>query len=319
MSQLIRGTSVVGRQAAEWGVRGQGHPGPGGARSGAQAPWDVHRFHRPGGSPPPHLGGRRQLRRRGDGRLLHADRRHPAGRRRLPGRRRRSRHPGGPVPVRPAQGQERRRGRAHRAARRRQVRRRRLQGLRRPARRGRQRGQRAQRAAVIEVDRDGKRYRQEYAKGGKPQGKMEIVGDTPARGRKTGTTITFWPDPDGVRRRGRRVRRPHGAGAPADDGVPQPGPGDRVRRRAPRARADRSRTSTRAASSTSSSTSTPPRSRCSPRSPTSRTSTTTGRRSTSPCSGTPATTRASTATPTTSPPSRVGCTWRASAPRSPRC
>ena len=24
---------------------------------------------------------------------------------------------------------------------------------------------------------------------------MEIVGDTPARGRTTGTTVTFWPDP----------------------------------------------------------------------------------------------------------------------------
>ena len=48
---------------------------------------------------------------------------------------------------------------------------------------------------VIEVDRDGKHYRQEYAKGGVPQGKMLVVGDTPARGRKTGTTITFWPDP----------------------------------------------------------------------------------------------------------------------------
>ena len=48
---------------------------------------------------------------------------------------------------------------------------------------------------VIEVDRDGKRYRQEYAKGGKPQGKMAVVGDTPKRGRTTGTTISFWPDP----------------------------------------------------------------------------------------------------------------------------
>ena len=48
---------------------------------------------------------------------------------------------------------------------------------------------------VLEVDRDGNHYRQEYAKGGKPQGKVEIVGDTPARGRKQGTTITFWPDP----------------------------------------------------------------------------------------------------------------------------
>ena len=36
---------------------------------------------------------------------------------------------------------------------------------------------------VIEVDRDGKHYRQEYAKGGKPQGKMLVVGDTPKRGR----------------------------------------------------------------------------------------------------------------------------------------
>jgi DNA gyrase subunit B len=48
---------------------------------------------------------------------------------------------------------------------------------------------------LLEVDRGGKRYRQEHAKGGKPQGKMEVVGDTPARGRKTGSTVTFWPDP----------------------------------------------------------------------------------------------------------------------------
>src|SRR3954453_13120856 len=48
---------------------------------------------------------------------------------------------------------------------------------------------------VVEVDRDGKHYRQEYAKGGKPQGKIEVVGDTPARGRQTGTTVSFWPDP----------------------------------------------------------------------------------------------------------------------------
>jgi DNA gyrase subunit B len=48
---------------------------------------------------------------------------------------------------------------------------------------------------VVEVDRDGKRYRQEFAKGGRPQGKMEVVGPSPSRGRKTGSTITFWPDP----------------------------------------------------------------------------------------------------------------------------
>src|SRR5690606_13021688 len=49
---------------------------------------------------------------------------------------------------------------------------------------------------TIEVDRDGKRWFQEYAKGGKPQGKMQVVGDTPKRGRSSGTTVTFWPDPE---------------------------------------------------------------------------------------------------------------------------
>jgi DNA gyrase subunit B len=48
---------------------------------------------------------------------------------------------------------------------------------------------------IVEIDRDGKRHRQEYAKGGKPQGRMEVVGRTPSRGRSTGTTVTFWPDP----------------------------------------------------------------------------------------------------------------------------
>src|SRR3954464_1983759 len=46
---------------------------------------------------------------------------------------------------------------------------------------------------VIEVDRDGKRYRQEYAKGGKAQTKLEAVGKSPRD--RTGTTVTFWPDP----------------------------------------------------------------------------------------------------------------------------
>ncbi len=48
---------------------------------------------------------------------------------------------------------------------------------------------------TIEIDRDGKHWFQEYAKGGKPQGKLKVVGDTPKRGRTTGTTVTFWPDP----------------------------------------------------------------------------------------------------------------------------
>ena len=46
---------------------------------------------------------------------------------------------------------------------------------------------------VLEVDRDDKRYRMEFAKGGKPQGKLEVVGRAP-RGRM-GTVVTFWPDP----------------------------------------------------------------------------------------------------------------------------
>ncbi len=49
---------------------------------------------------------------------------------------------------------------------------------------------------IIEIDREGKRWFQEYAKGGKPQGNMAIVGDTPlAAGRTRGTSVTFWPDP----------------------------------------------------------------------------------------------------------------------------
>ena len=45
---------------------------------------------------------------------------------------------------------------------------------------------------IVEVDRDGKRHRMEFADGGKPQSRLEVVGDSP-RGRH-GTTVTFWPD-----------------------------------------------------------------------------------------------------------------------------
>jgi DNA gyrase subunit B len=48
---------------------------------------------------------------------------------------------------------------------------------------------------VVEIDRDGTRYRQEFLNGGKPQGKLEPVGATPSRGRSAGTTVEFWPDP----------------------------------------------------------------------------------------------------------------------------
>ena len=47
---------------------------------------------------------------------------------------------------------------------------------------------------IVEVDRNGNHYEQLYAKGGKPQGNMTVVGSSPPRGRKTGTSISFWPD-----------------------------------------------------------------------------------------------------------------------------
>ena len=50
------------------------------------------------------------------------------------------------------------------------------------------------RRVVVEVDRDGQRHRMEFARGGKPQGRLEVTGKAP-RGR-TGTTVTFWPDPE---------------------------------------------------------------------------------------------------------------------------
>ena len=46
---------------------------------------------------------------------------------------------------------------------------------------------------VLEIDRDGDHHVMEFADGGKPQGKLAVVGKSP-RGR-TGTTVSFWPDP----------------------------------------------------------------------------------------------------------------------------
>ncbi|MHB1498075.1 MAG: DNA gyrase/topoisomerase IV subunit B [Acidimicrobiales bacterium] len=48
------------------------------------------------------------------------------------------------------------------------------------------------RRLVVEVDRDGLRYRMEFADGGNPVGKLEVVGPSPS-GRR-GTSVTFWPD-----------------------------------------------------------------------------------------------------------------------------
>ena len=45
---------------------------------------------------------------------------------------------------------------------------------------------------ILEIDRNGDHHRMEFAKGGKPQGKLEVVGKSPRD--RTGTTVTFWPD-----------------------------------------------------------------------------------------------------------------------------
>jgi DNA gyrase subunit B len=49
---------------------------------------------------------------------------------------------------------------------------------------------------VMEINRDGGRWVQEFAKGGKPQGKLRRVKPS----KQTGTTITFWPDASGCAR-----------------------------------------------------------------------------------------------------------------------
>jgi len=43
----------------------------------------------------------------------------------------------------------------------------------------------------LEVNRDGARWEQHYAKGGVPQGRLQKIGSSKRRG----TTVTFWPDP----------------------------------------------------------------------------------------------------------------------------
>src|SRR5215207_8966859 len=49
---------------------------------------------------------------------------------------------------------------------------------------------------VVEVDRDGKRHVMTFVDGGKPLGKLKVVGDSPRNGSgpRRGTTVTFWPD-----------------------------------------------------------------------------------------------------------------------------
>ena len=46
---------------------------------------------------------------------------------------------------------------------------------------------------IVEIKRDGNIYRQEYSRGD-PKTKLEIIGKCPVS--ETGTTVTFWPDPE---------------------------------------------------------------------------------------------------------------------------
>ena len=91
----------------------------------------------------------------------------------------------------------------------------RLQGVRRPARRRRQSSStRCRERLILEVDRDGKHYRQEYAKGGKPQGKMDVVGATP--GARPHARAP--PSRSGRTRRSSSPRAPSSSPAPCSSG-----------------------------------------------------------------------------------------------------
>ena len=105
------------------------------------------------------------------------------------GRGQRPRHPGRRAPHREA---AHRRGRHDRAARRRQVQPLELQGLGRSARRRRLGGQRAVATWLkLEIKRDGKIWYQEYRRGDPVTG-LDAIGVTD----KTGTKVTFHPDPE---------------------------------------------------------------------------------------------------------------------------
>ena len=166
---------------------------------------------------------------------------------------------------------------------------------------------------VIEVDKDGFALPAGVRQGRQAAGQAGAGRPTPPRGRTSGTTVAFWPDPtvfssEGTEFHARTVLERLQTMAFLNKGleiqfiderpdkeqkvsyVYKGGIVDFVKH----LNASKEALFSRVAASA------PPR---------------TTRRSTSPCSGTRATTRASTATPTASPPPRAACTWRASRPR----
>ena len=46
---------------------------------------------------------------------------------------------------------------------------------------------------ILEIDRDGDHHVMEFVDGGKPTGKLTVTGKAPRN--RTGTTVSFWPDP----------------------------------------------------------------------------------------------------------------------------
>ena len=162
----------------------------------------------------------------------------------------------------------------------------------------------------VEIHRDGGKWVQHFAKGGKAQDKLTKTGAS----KKHGTTITFWPDATIFEETEFRAQTlierlremaflSKGLEIRFRDERVDPVLGGRlqVQRRHQRLRQAPQRVEGAAVQAGRSRTPTP--------------ATTT--RSTSRCSGTPASTRASTRSPTTSPPPRAGCTRRASRRPSP--
>ena len=177
------------RGAPPRGVQRQGHHRSQGPRTRPRAPRDVHRIHRSDRPAPPRLGVARQLRRRGDGRRVHEDRRHVAGRR----RRAASSTTGAASP--PTRTPSTRASRARRSRSR----------CCTPAASSAASGYKVSGGLHgvgvsvvnalssrldLEIHQHGGKFEQHYAKGGKPQDKLTRV----AGSKKRGTTITFWPD-----------------------------------------------------------------------------------------------------------------------------
>ena len=99
----------------------------------------------------------------------------------------------------------------------------------------------------VEIHRDGGKWVQHFAKGGKPQDKLTKVGSS----KKHGTIVTFWPDESIFEETD--FARPDPDRAPARDGVPQQGARDPVPSTSTSSRSWPRTSSTTAASATSSS------------------------------------------------------------------